>query len=87
MKVYKFYADWCQPCKLLSKQIQDNPDIEKIITPIDCADDKDEICEKYKIISIPTIVITKDNGEMISKLISPTINNLKDTLQKYKIIK
>lgn len=87
MKVYKFYADWCQPCKRLTKQIENDSDIKEVIISIDCTDDKDELCEKYKITSIPAIVITKDNGEMIEKLISPTINNLKDILKKHGIIK
>ena len=59
-----FYAEWCGPCKMVSPIVdqisEENPDI--IVGKID-VDDQQEIAEKYRIMSIPTLVVIK-NGEV-----------------------
>lgn len=60
-----FYADWCGPCKMLAPVLeelsQDYPNIEFV--KVNC-DDNGELCNKYKILSIPTVFLFKD-GELI----------------------
>ena len=53
MKVLKFYADWCQPCKMLSKIIEGAKD--KITLPIEeiNIDDNQELAQQYGIRGIP----------------------------------
>ena len=62
-----FYAEWCGPCKMVSPIVdqisEENPDI--IVGKID-VDDQQEIAEKYRIMSIPTLVVIK-NGEVANK--------------------
>lgn len=62
-----FWAAWCGPCKMLSPIIdeiaEENSDIKvcKINT-----DEEQELAIKFKVMSIPTVLIMK-NGEIINK--------------------
>lgn len=56
--VLDFYAEWCGPCRMLSPIIED---ISKNINVIKInVDEYGEIATKYRIMSIPTLVILKD---------------------------
>lgn len=68
MKIYKFFAEWCGPCKALSEKIEKS-DIKDLITSIDCDEDTDNLCSKYNVRSVPTIVFTDDEGNELDKLI------------------
>ena len=65
-KIIRFTADWCQPCKILSKQLE----TMELNLPIDVIDiDKDpEIAIEYGIRSVPTLVLMEDN-EVRSKIV------------------
>ncbi|WP_287385716.1 thioredoxin family protein [Lachnospira sp.] len=62
MKLYKFYADWCQPCKAQTKLLEDlNENIE--IIPINIEEESSsELCEKYGVRSLPTLVLVDEFG-------------------------
>ncbi len=54
-----FYADWCGPCKMVSpviKQLADEYKGKMITVKVD-TDKKPAISAKYKITSIPTIMM------------------------------
>ena len=64
-----FWATWCGPCKMIS------PIVEKIAEERDdikvCkvnVDEQEELAVKFKIMSIPTLVIIKD-GEVAGQLV------------------
>jgi thioredoxin 1 len=61
-----FYADWCGPCKMLAPVLEqfsnDNNDVKVIKVNVDEASD---LAEKYRIMSIPTLLLFK-NGELDS---------------------
>jgi len=68
MKVYKFYAEWCQPCKALSKVIQDAKDkINVEIVEFDI-DAEMMTAINYGIRSVPTMVLVDDNEKEIKRL-------------------
>lgn len=59
-----FYADWCGPCKMLGKVLEDiDLNVVKINT-----DKHTELAQKFGVMSIPTVVIYKD-GEVVDKFI------------------
>ncbi len=71
-----FWASWCNPCKMLSPILDEvSKVVEAKITKVN-VDEVDELSNKYKIRTIPTMIIFKD-GKVID-----TINGLlpKDVL-------
>ena len=66
MKILKFYSNSCGPCKVMSKELAKLKDIE--IVDYDATDENNvEILDKYKVLSIPTIVIVDSEGNIVSK--------------------
>ena len=62
-----FYADWCGPCKMFSPIVEsvaeENEDIKVVKIDVDNAQD---LAIKYKVMSIPTIVVIK-NGQEVNR--------------------
>ena len=65
MKFYKFYADWCGPCRVLTT-ILNKAQIE--YEPIN-VDNNEELVEKYNIKTIPVFIAVKDDGTEIDRFI------------------
>lgn len=65
-----FWASWCGPCKMLSPIISEiAEEFEgKIKVGKINIDDENELAVKYKIVSIPTLLVFK-NGEITEKAI------------------
>ena len=57
LTIIDFYADWCGPCKMLSQVLEqlENIDIIKINV-----DKHEDLAKKYKVMSIPYLLIVKD---------------------------
>ena len=67
MKVLKFYATWCEPCKALSKIIEGAKDKIKLpIQEVDIEQDMD-LAVKYGIRGVPALVIVDENGTEIKR--------------------
>lgn len=62
-----FYADWCGPCKMFSPIVEsvaeENEDIKVVKIDVDNAQD---LAIKYRVMSIPTIVVIK-NGQEVNR--------------------
>jgi thiol-disulfide isomerase/thioredoxin len=68
MKVLKFYADWCGPCKAYA------PIFDKVINStdidyqnIDIDKDTDGLAAEHKIRSIPATVFIYDDGTVVKE--------------------
>lgn len=61
MKIVKFEADWCQPCKALTK-VMDGMDY----TAIDIeTEDGAELARTYGVRALPTLMFVADDGEVL----------------------
>ena len=67
MKLLKFYAEWCGPCKMQSQIIKNASD--KIKTPIENVDIDNNIMMsvEYQVRSVPTLVLLDDNGVEVKR--------------------
>lgn len=67
MKVLKFYATWCAPCKGLSMIVDGIKD--QVDIPFEDVDIQEqlELAAKYGIRSVPTMVIVDDEGVEIKR--------------------
>ena len=63
-----FWAEWCQPCKMLAPTVEElagEYEGQAVIGKVN-VDDNPEISAKYGIRNIPTILFIK-NGEVVDK--------------------
>jgi thioredoxin 1 len=69
MKVLKFYADWCGPCKGLSMVIKGAAD--KITVPIDDVNIDNELMMsvEYGVRSVPTMILVDENGTELKRMV------------------
>ncbi len=58
-----FYADWCGPCKMMGKVLEEIEDIDILKINVD---NFPNIARKFKVMSIPTLIIF-ENGKEIKK--------------------
>lgn len=65
MKLLKFQADWCGPCKALTKTLATTSiHIDQVV---DVDTDKD-IARRYNIRGVPTLILTDDSGKEIKRV-------------------
>ena len=55
----KFFATWCGPCSVVSKQLE-GLDLKEV----DLDQDTEGLATKYKIRNVPTLVFLKDGEEV-----------------------
>jgi thioredoxin 1 len=67
MKVLKFYAEWCGPCKALSNVIKNAGD--KITVPIEDVDIDNNImmAQQFQIRGVPAMVLVDDKEQEIKR--------------------
>jgi thioredoxin 1 len=67
MKLLKFYADWCGPCKMQTMIIKGAED--KITVPIEEVniDDNVFMSVEYNVKSIPTLILLDDSGKEVKR--------------------
>ena len=65
MKVIKLWASWCNPCKTLSRNLQDFDLCE--LKEVD-VDENQEAMHEYGVRNIPALIIMKDD-KIVERLI------------------
>ena len=74
-----FYADWCGPCKMMGRVLEQLEDVNVLKLNVDKFLD---IAKEYQVMSIPTLIVF-ENGEMIKKNIGfMTLEELKSWLKE-----
>lgn len=83
MVIVDFFANWCGPCKMMSPIIEkiamENSDRIKVCKIN--VDESQDLAQKYKILSIPTLIFFKQ-GEIINMVVGLT--DEEDILSKIK---
>lgn len=79
MEIIKLYADWCGPCKTLENQLN-SLGIEHKSVNIESSEGEPYL-EKYNIMSVPTLLVLDDEGNLTKKYSGVAdINKLKSFL-------
>lgn len=81
MRLIKFSADWCTHCKeqdTILKNFDAMP-----VEVIDCDNDTEDLCNKYQIRSIPTMLLI-DNDEVVERFNGVTsLDDLNNRIKKH----
>lgn len=67
MKLLKFYASWCAPCKVLSEVMANAAD--KITIPVEEVDIDNnlDLALQYGVRSVPVLVLLDDEGKEVRR--------------------
>lgn len=85
IRILKFYADWCGPCKELSEDLV-KANLKIDIEEIDIDDpNKQDLVEKYNIRSLPTLIFINEENEELERIVGTvTINKIQSIINKYE---
>ena len=65
MKLIKFGASWCAPCRKLTEDLKKHPlsiDLEEINV-----EENEHLTEKYSIYQVPSLVLVDEEGKEIDR--------------------
>lgn len=67
MRLLKFSAEWCQPCKILAKTLE-GIDVPYTVSSIDI-EDSPNLAQDYRVRGVPTMVLVDDNDVEVGRLV------------------
>ena len=65
MKLLKFSADWCRPCKVLSKNMEDT-DFGVPVEDMD-VDQEQVLARSYGVRGVPTVILVDATGKALKR--------------------
>lgn len=82
MKLIKFGAEWCGPCRALIPILEEIKDLIEVIE-YDVDEAPVELLKQYKIRNIPVLVLEKDNEELWRHIGTISKETLEKEINKY----
>lgn len=79
IKVLKFQAKWCAPCKVLTN-VMKSADLDGVAVEEVDIDNNQTLVEQYNIRSVPTLVFIKDEKEVNRLTGMQTLDKIKETV-------
>lgn len=65
MKLLKFYAEWCGPCKAIAPFVNEVVQEKQIELKSIDVDTNSELANHYQVRSIPHLVLLDDSGQVL----------------------
>lgn len=80
MKILKFYAPTCMPCKMVGKMLDSLKEVEVI--PINATEDIAKV-DEYNVCNTPTLVFLNENNEEVGRIAGmTTLKKIEEILNK-----
>lgn len=81
MRLIKFHADWCAPCKAIAPQVNKLVEEKGWHYESYDVDEEGEVAVNYRVRSIPTLILEDSNGVELARTIgSNAVTDLLDKL-------
>ena len=78
-----FYAEWCGPCKMLAPALEalssERDDIRIIKVNVD---EQEDLARRFGIMSVPTLILYKDNNILSKKMGFHTLDMLNEWISE-----
>ena len=86
LQVLKFYGTWCQPCKMLSRTIEDiEPTLEGVtFYEVDVDEAEAELLDKYGIQSVPAMIFFNEGLQVGREIGNIPKSTLLEKINLYK---
>lgn len=83
MKILKFYASWCGPCKMQTEYLEQVTGTD--IIEIDVEEDGNEdLVIKHKVRSLPKLVILNNSDEVVKEFVGLTpADKIQEVINEY----